>query len=614
MEFRERYKVIAILFSLGSIVLLFNLLDHQILDSNYSTRAENRTLTKRTIVPARGIISDRNLNLVVINQPTYELEIVVSEINVNFDKAKFCELLEIGTDEYDQTLQKVQQRHYYRRNLPITFLENIDPAIYSRFQEHLFEFSGFYPVINSKRYYPYPNGGHTFGYVSEVNNEDIRLNDEFEIGDKKGVSGLEKTYDIALRGKKGTEYLLKDNLGKEVDLYRGGLLDSMSTPGQDLVTTLDIELQEYGEYLMQNKRGSFVAIEPRTGELLAMISSPSYDPNKLSFGKERAQAFLDLLSDTLNQPILNRTVQAKYPPGSIFKPIFGLIAMQEGITYASRPMTCTGEYVINEKKGFIQGCRDHPYPANIQIALQHSCNTYFYQIMREFINQFGYRNPGKGLDLLNSHLSNFGLGQSIGSDLLGEINGFIPSTSFFNEKYKCNECWRSTYILSLGIGQGELELTSIQMANLAAIIANRGYYIKPHLVKAIGNKPSAHVGKEKNFVKIDSIYFEPIIDGMRRVVNSGTGFNSFVRGIDIAGKTGTSENPRGIDHSVFFAFAPVDDPKIAIAVYVENAGGGGSVAAPIGGLMIEKYLNGEISDNRKRVEQNISKINLLEVL
>lgn len=614
MEFKERYKVIVILFVIGSIVLLFNLLNHQVLNSNYSTRAENRTLTKKTLVPSRGIIIDRNENLIVVNQPTYELEVVVSEIEKEFDKDKFCTLLNIEKEEYDQVLQQVQSRHYYRKSLPITFLENINPAIFSKFQEHLYEFSGFYPVINSRRYYPYPHGEHAFGYISEVNSNDLKNNDAFEIGDKKGVSGLEKTYDQYLRGIKGTEYLLKDNRGKEVDLYKQGSLDSMSVPGNDLKSTMDIALQSYGELLMQNKRGGLVAIEPKTGEILAMISSPGYDPNKLSFGKQRSVAFLELLSDTLNQPILNRAVQSKYPPGSIFKPILGLIAMQERTTYASKSMNCSGEYVINEKKGFIQGCRDHPKPYNIQTALQFSCNTYFYQIMRDFINQFGYKNPGKALDLLNTHLSDFGLGHPLGVDLLGESTGFIPSTGFFNDKYKCNECWRSTYILSLGIGQGELELTTLQMANLAAIIANRGYYIKPHLIKQIGTDQISKEYVDKNYVKIDSIYFEPIIEGMKRVIDSGTGFKSFVKGISIAGKTGTSQNPQGIDHSVFFAFAPAEDPKIAIAVYVENAGGGGTVAAPLGGLMIEKYLTGEVVERRKRIEQTIKEINLLEVL
>ncbi len=604
-----------LLFIIGGLVLIVNLLSHQVINSEYQDRAENRTLTKRTIYPPRGIIYDRNGELLVVNQPTYELEMIYNEIPDDFDKEGFCQLLDITVDEYEQTLKTVRSRRYFRRNLPISFMSDIGPSIYSTFQEHLYRFPGFYPTIKSRRSYPDAHGGHVLGYVSEVNSEDINESEIYEIGDQKGSSGIERTYEDVLRGEKGTEYFLKDNLGREVDTYQHGSMDSTAEAGQNLISTLDIELQAYGEELMMNKRGSIVAIQPSTGEILAMVSSPSYDPNKLSFGKERSETFINLLTDTLNKPFLDRSLQAKYPPGSIFKPILALAALQQGITYPSRGMTCTGEYIINERKGFSQGCRNHPRPNNVQTALQYSCNTYFYQLMREFVDQYGFSNPTEGLDTLNAYLESFGLGRTLGVDLINESPGFVPSSDFYNRLYNTKEyTWRSTYILSLGIGQGELELTTLQMANLAAIIANHGYYIKPHVVKGVdGDLITPIEYQTKNRVPVDSIHFYPIVDGMEKVINAGTGYRAYVPGLDICGKTGTSQNPHGEDHSVFFGFGPKANADIAIAVFVENAGGGGAVAAPIGGLMIERYLNGEISERRKALEQRITDINLLDV-
>lgn len=613
MEHKERYKIILVLFSLGGLILAFNLLNHQVFNHEYRDRAENRTLAKKTITPPRGTIFDRNGKIIVFNQPSYELDIIYNEIPKDFDKNEFCALLDITPLEYDQSLQTVMRRHYFRKNLPINLISEINPAVYSRFQEHLYKFPGFYPNIKSRRAYPYPNAGHALGYVSEVNSEDIEGSDVYEIGDYKGASGIERIYDIELRGKKGLEYLLKDNIGREVDSYKNGALDSMATPGQDLVSSIDIELQALGEHLLQNKRGGIVAIEPSTGEILAMISSPSYDPNKLSFGKDRNETFLNLFTDTLNKPFMDRSLQAKYPPGSIFKPILALAALQEGITYPERGMTCIGKYSVS--KGFTQGCRKHPRPTDIQTALQFSCNSYFFQLVREFLDQFGFNNPSAGLELLNKYLRAFGLGGRLGVDLLNENSGFLPSAEYYNNIYNTPEyTWRSTYVLSLGIGQGEIELTTIQMANLAAILANRGFYYVPHIIngpvtKGLLKKKSF----EKRTVPVDAKHFPPVIEGMFRVVEAGTGRRAYVKGLDICGKTGTSQNPHGNDHSVFFGFAPKDNPKIAIAVFVENAGGGSALAAPVGSFMIEKYLRGSISDSRLPEEERILDINLLEI-
>ncbi len=609
-EFQERYKVIGALFVLGGLVLLINLFVLQVVKSEYQDQAQSRTLTKRTLIPSRGIISDRHGRLIVVNEPAYELQIIYSEIPADMNVKEFCKLLGITEKEYSAALENVMSKPYFRKNLPIRLLGNIDPTDFSFFQEHLHEYPGFYPVIGNKRHYPFPHAAHVLGFLGEVNNEDIAEHPErFEIGDYRGMSGLENKYDSLLRGIKGMELLLKDNLGREIEPYLDGSLDTSAVNGKSLRTGLDIVLQAYGETLFANKRGSIVAIEPGTGEILTMLSSPSFDPNALSLGRLRNATYQMLLEDTASRPLFDRSLQAKYPPGSIFKPVLSLIALQEGTTYSNRPMTCTGEYVINARRGYVQKCRDHPKPINLPVALQYSCNSYFFQLIREIIDQFGTTRPEQGLNLLNDYLGRFGLGQKLGVDLMNEGTGFIPTPAFYENIYLPQGAqWRSTYILSLGIGQGELELTTLQMANLAAVLANRGYYITPHVVS--GLEAEEKTTFEKHYVGVEEKHFEPVIDGMQRVIDSGTGFRAAVPGLEICGKTGTSQNPHGLDHSVFFGFAPKEDPKIAIAVFVENAGGGGTVAAPIAGLMMEMYLRGEIAKRRKYLEDYILDMNL----
>lgn len=615
MDSSSRYQSIVAFVCIGSLLLAGHLFEHQILNKSYRAQAQNRTLIKRTISAPRGIIYDRNDELLVVNEPAYELEMIYREVSEDMDIEEFCKLLNITEDDYHELLQKVMSRKYFRTYIPITFLSNIDPVDYARFQEHLFRFSGFYPKLKNKRNYPHPHAAHVLGYISEVDSDDLEeRSDVYSIGDIKGTSGIEKVYEEELRGAKGLEYILKDNVGREVEEFNSGKLDNSASSGDDIKTTLDIALQSYGEQLMVNKRGSIVAIEPETGEILSIISAPSYDPNKLSLGKSRNSTFLELLNDTINKPFLDRPLQAKYPPGSIFKPIISLIALQEGIWYANKPMKCDGEYDVNKKRGFVQKCRDHPTPYNVQTALQFSCNTYYYQMIRDYIDRYGYNNPGEGLDELMDYLDKFGIGRTLGVDLLSEREGFRPSSAFYDKRINTKEySWKSTYILSLGIGQGELELTTLQMANLAAILANRGHYYVPHIIKSFSSDRSID---EKYLVPkrvgIDEHHFEPIIDGMEKVIRAGTGRNAYVPGIEICGKTGTSQNV-GEDHSVFFAFAPREDPKIAIAVYVENAGGGGAVAAPIGGLMIEQFLNGEIAERRKSLEERVKQINLTDL-
>jgi len=328
MDQNSRHQGIVALFCIGSLLLLGHLFEHQIIDKTYRAQAQNRTLIERTISAPRGIIYDRNDKLLVVNEPTYELEMIYREIDPDMDISSFCQLLNISVEEYEDLIETARSRRYFRSYIPITFLSNIEPADYARFQEHLFQFPGFYPRLKNKRNYPYPHAAHVLGYISEVNANDIESNPEvYSIGDIKGVNGIEKVYEEELRGEKGVEYILKDNVGREVEQYNNGVLDNSAEPGSDITTTIDIQIQAYGESLMVNKRGSIVAIEPTTGEILTMISAPTYDPNRLSLGKSRSSTFLELLSDTINKPFLDRSLQAKYPPGSIFKPILSLIAL-----------------------------------------------------------------------------------------------------------------------------------------------------------------------------------------------------------------------------------------------------------------------------------------------
>ncbi|MEL6864614.1 MAG: penicillin-binding transpeptidase domain-containing protein, partial [Bacteroidota bacterium] len=410
----------------------------------------------------------------------------------------------------------------------------------------------------------------------------------------------------------GTKLVLKDNLGREVGPYKGGRLDSVAISGADLISSLDIDLQSYGEELMRNKTGSIVAIEPASGEILAMISSPTYDPNLLTINRDRGAAFNALLQDSL-KPFFDRSVMAKYPPGSIFKSVVALVAMQEGVLDPNRGITCNSGYYYN---GTVRKCHAHPYPYNVEVAMQHSCNAYFFQVLRDLVDKNGFYNPHPGLDTFVNYLYDFGLGQPMGVDIPNEQAGNVPTSSYYDFLYPRNKgSWYSPTIMSIGIGQGEIQMTTLQMANLAAIIANRGYFYVPHLLKGFKNGdfeiPEQFL--ERKEVPIDKPYFDPVINGMEKVVLGGTGVVAQIPGISVCGKTGTSQNPHGKDHSVFFAFAPKENPKIAIAVYVEHGIWGATYGAPIASLMIEQYLRGEIDPSRKYLETRMLNADLVNL-
>ena len=594
MKFDAKQIPIVITFLLSTSVLIIKLAQLQLFDDTYKKIAERTVLDKEIKYPSRGNIYDRNQQLLTYNKPIYDLESIYRNVDPNMDTTLFCQLLEIDTETFQKNIQKNWLNVRYDKALPHTFLAKINPERFSKFQEQLFRFPGFYPVIRNIRAYPHENAAHVLGYLGEADLkqiEDEQLN--YDRGDFVGKSGLERTYENVLKGKKGVKFLMRDNVGREVEDFNEGKLDSLSEQGVDLYSTIDLELQKYCEELMKNKRGSIVAIEPATGEILTMLSAPSYDPNLLNLDENRGKAFKTLLSDKIQKPLLDRSISARYPPGSIFKPILSLIALQEGIFTPYKQVSCSGYY---EYRTFKFGCHKHSSPCNVKSAIMHSCNSYFFEMVRKLIEKEGYSKPGVGLRLLKEHLSDFGLGSPLGVDLNSEKSGFIPTPEYYDNLYgDTGAKWKSTYIMSIGIGQGELDLTTLQMANLAAIIANRGHYYPPHLIRSLGHSAFSvnEKYKQRKEVRIDSMHFEPVITGMRNSILYGTGYRANTAGITICGKTGTSQNPHGDDHSVFFAFAPRENPKIAIAIYVENAGFGGDIAAPIAGLVIEKYLNKE---------------------
>lgn len=611
---QKRKNTIIYVIVAASLLLISQLAYLQIFDVEGREKAKRAALSSVTLYPSRGLIYDRNEKLLVTNIPIYDINVIYRNIDPKMDTTLFCRLLNITKEQFKENLNKDWKSPQYSKNVPFTFLTRINPETYAAFQEHLHKFPGFYPVLKNIRAYPYPNAAHVLGYLGEISKETLeKSEDKYSAGDYIGVSGIEKAYEEKLKGEKGVSYVFKDNLGRIVGPYNDGKLDKSPISGYDLISTIDIDLQQYGEQLMQNKRGSIVAIEPKTGEILAMISAPTYDPNILRLDRDRKIAFNELLNDSINRPFLDRSVMAKYPPGSIFKTVVSLIAMQTGISDPNRYIPCSGAYAL-DSRGTVQRCHSHPPALNVSLALAYSCNSYYFQLMRELVNRYGYKNPGAGLDTFVNYLNRFGLGTRLGIDYSFESPGFIPNSSYYDRLYsKVKSGWRATFMLSVGIGQGELQITTLQMANLASIIANRGYYITPHLVKGYRNynEPIEEKFRKKNFVGIDEKYFEPVIKGMESAVIEGTARVGYISGISVCGKTGTSENPHGADHSVFFAFAPKDDPKIAIAVFIENAGFGASHATPIASLMIEKYLTGQISPYRKYLEERMLKANLI---
>ncbi|MFP4557515.1 MAG: penicillin-binding protein 2 [Bacteroidales bacterium] len=599
---RYVFTGIIVLLFLTIIVRLFFL---QVVEHSYRLSASNNVLRYVIQYPSRGLIYDRNGELLVYNQAAYDLMVIPQQVQP-FDTVEFCSILNITREQLNRRLQEAKNHSRFR---PSIFLKQVSAKNYAVLQEKLFKYPGFYVQSRSLRAYPHNIAAHMLGYVGEVDDRDIGDNLYYRMGDYIGISGLERTYENELRGKKGVNVYLVDVHNRIKGSYADGRYDTAAVVGKDLTATIDIELQKYGERLMQNKIGGIVAIEPRTGEILASVSSPTYKP-ELLVGRPRTANFKMLNRDTIN-PLFNRTLMALYPPGSTFKVVNALIGLQEGVVSTRTKYHCDGAY----RKGKGVACRYHPSPTDLIQSIQVSCNTYYCNVFRDIIDKPSFGGVEGGFTVWRDHVASFGLGKRLFVDQPNELPGILPSIDFY-DRYFRKGGWNSLTILSLAIGQGELGTTPLQMANIAATIANRGFYYTPHFVKEIDGEPEIEPRfRIPHYTTIDSVWFEPVIEGMDLVVNGAPGTGSTaglaaIPEITVCGKTGTSQNPHGKDHSVFIAFAPKDDPKIAIAVYVENAGFGSTWAAPIASLMIEKYLTGEVK--RTWIEERMLNAILLD--
>ena len=598
--FINRKYVIMALIVLATLGLLVRLFIIQVAKNTYRLSADNNVLRYITQYPARGLVYDRNGKLIVINQAAYDLMVIPSLVT-KIDTMSFCDLLGISTEMFRKQMRTAIN---YSRRAPSVFLKQVSNETYARFQEKMFLYPGFYPQPRTLRKYTKPVAAHILGYVSEVDEGVIKRNPYYKPGDYIGKSGIEEAYEKDLRGRRGVKIFLVDVFSRIKGSYAGGKMDTVAVQGSDIVSGIDLDLQEYGELLMKNKRGSIVAIEPKTGEVLTLVSAPDYDPSLL-VGRVRSENFAKLQSDSVSEPLFNRALMASYPPGSTFKPINGLIGLQERVITPATLFECHNGFRAGSK--FVE-CHSHPSPLNIVGAIGNSCNAYFCQTYRRVLENPDFNTIADAYFKWKSYLNEFGFGNKLGTDFVNELTGFIPSTDYFDKYYGKNR-WKALTVISMAIGQGEIETTPLQMANMTAAIANRGYFYTPHIVKSVG---AGHTIDErfttKHQIDIDTANFEQIVLGMEQAVTSGTAAGVKLKDIIICGKTGTAQNPHGANHSVFIAFAPKDNPKIAIAVFVENAGFGATYAAPVASLMIEKYIKGEISN--KALEKRILELNL----
>ena len=595
-HFSDRKYIIGAMVVLPLLFFLVKLFSLQVIDPSYKLSATSNVRRHVTQYPSRGLIYDRTGELLVYNEPAYDLMVVPAQL-APFDTAEFCSILGITREYVDNEIRKAREYSMFRSSI---FLKQISSLTYAVLQEKLYKFQGFYVQPRTLRKYPGDIAAHILGYVGEVDNQMISDNPGYVIGDYIGITGVEKTYEEELRGEKGVSIFLVDVHNRIMGSYLDSRYDRPAVVGNDITLSIDAALQEYGEMLMVNKIGSIVAIEPATGEILSLVSAPAYHP-ELLVGRIRTQNFRQLAADTL-KPLFNRALMAHYPAGSIFKVMNGLVSLEEGIIHEHTSHACPGHYTVGR---LTVRCRYHSSPQELAGAIQVSCNTYFCHIFRDMLDHPKYGSVTNAFNIWADHVRSFGLGERLNSDFTNELRGNVPLAGYYDRFYGENR-WRSLQLVSLAIGQGEISVTPLQMANMTTAIANRGHYITPHILKEIKNSETAGEFREIKHTSIDSAWFEPVIEGMYRAVNSpdgGTARIARIPGISVCGKTGTAENPHGDDHSVFIAFAPRENPQIAIAVYVENAGFGSTMAAPIASLLIEKYLTGSAS--RKWLEDRI---------
>ena len=590
-----RDKLLQVLIIVISSILTIQLFNLQVLNKKNSDVSSKASVQKIYNFPERGYLYDRNNKLIVSNQPYYDLLIVPNDVNIN-DSIKIANDLGISVKDFNTKYNKARKFSPLKASI---FISSLTKEEYAKIQEKMWKLSGFFVQKNSKRKYNYSTAANLFGYISEVNDYEIKNNSYYKSGEMIGRQGLEKTYESILRGEKGVNYFQKDKFNRIIGKFNDGINDTLPIISKKLKLTLDIDLQTYGDSLMNNKYGSIVAIEPKSGEILALVNSPGYDPNLL-VGRERSERYRSLNNDSIGKPLFDRGLQGQYPPGSTFKIINALIGLQENIIKQETTFKCDGGHFY-ARNSFMKCHTSEPTFTNLNNAVYTSCNTYFAKTYRGIIEN--YDSPSIGLDKWVNYVKSFGFGNYLGYDHPTGKPGFIPTSAYYNSWY--NNSWKAVTTISNSIGQGEILTTPIQLANFAATIANRGWYITPHFVKEIENDSININYRKKNKTLINSEHFEPVIQGMINVVEKGTATNSIISNIKIAGKTGTAENfvkINGIkkqltDHSIFIGFAPANDPKIAVCVFIENGYWGSRWAAPISSLIIEKYINGKIERN-----------------
>ena len=592
-ELEKRRYVIAGVATLIVVVYIVRLFMLQITSDDYKKSADSNAFLKKVDYPSRGVIKDRRGKLMVYNQPAYDLMVVMNEEKGRLDTMEFCQTLGITREEFDNRMATIKDRSRnpgYSRFTQQLFMSQLSDRDFSVFQEKMYRFPGFYVQRRSIRQYSYPYAAHVLGDVAEVSPSDIEQDDYYQPGDYIGKLGVERSYEKQLRGEKGVQILLRDAHGRVQGSYKNGALDRQPKAGKDLMLSIDLDLQALGERLMQNKIGSIVAIEPSTGEVLCMVSSPTYDPRTMT-GRQRSKNHM-LLAQNAWKPLLNRSIMGQYPPGSTFKTTQGLTFLNEGIISPATLYPCSHGF---RHRGLKVGCHGHAAPLPLVPALSTSCNGYFCWGLYYMIgNRAKYPSVQKAMNTWRDYMVSMGFGYQLGVDLPGEKRGLIPNAEFYDKAYRGS--WNGLTIISIAIGQGEVNATPLQIANLGATIANRGYYYVPHVVKKVQGEPLDTVFTRRHYSKASRSAYEYVAEGMRASARGGTckGLDRLHGSLMACGKTGTAQN-RGHDHSVFMGFAPMDNPRIAIAVYVENGGWGADYGVPIGGLMMEQYINGKLS-------------------
>lgn len=593
-----------------ALIYIIRLFSLQVVDSTYKDSADSNAFLKQTIYPSRGLIYDRNGKLIVSNQPVYDVMLVMREMT-NFDTLQFCSVLDITREQFDENIAQIKDRRKnpgYSSYTPQVFMSHLSTEDYARLQETLFRFPGVFIQQKVMREYQIDHGALALGSVGEVSQKQIDADSYYRRGDYRGQSGIETMYEELLRGEKGYEILLRDVHGKIKGHYLDGELDKKPISGKDLTISLDIELQQYAEELMHGKMGSIVAIEPSTGEILTLVSAPTYKPSLL-VGRERSKNYAKLLKDP-HKPLFDRPMMAMYPPGSTFKTVQALVMQQEGIINENTAYPCNKGYFYGGNHKL--GCHAHASPLNLPQSVANSCNAYYCWALKAMLdnNTKKFGSTGDAYDVWFRDVCSFGFNKKLGVDYPNEKGGSIPSRKFYDKYYGAGR-WHSSTIISISIGQGEILCTPIQIANLATIIANKGYYYIPHILKSVDGGQIDERFTTRHNTLVDPKYFDVVQTGMLGAVEAGTARIGIIDSIQFCGKTGTAQNPHGKDHSIFMAFAPKDNPKIAIAVYVENAGFGATWAVPIASLIIEKYLKGEIPEKRKWLETRILEGNLI---